>query len=188
MNDRHMTGERNIARTTGGQMSWLLLFYPARWRQRYEEEFRAVLSTQPGSVGLFFDVVAGAIDAHLHPQIQLADSDRIQGENNMTLAMFRRCALGGPKLSPEDRRIARRVMLWSALVIAAFMIGLAKMYRGASGVQALIYWSGPALGLIYEQTAYLRKRSPLTQGFILGGGLLGMYSFIWGATLVGERL
>jgi hypothetical protein len=106
----------------------------------------------------------------------------------MTVAMLRRCALGGPKLSPADRRIARRVMIGSALVIAALEIGLSRIYRGAMPVQALIYWSAPALSLIYEQTAYLRKRSARTQAFILGGGLLGMYLFMLAVCGVATKL
>jgi hypothetical protein len=169
-------------------MTWLLRLYPARWRKRYGEEFRAVLAHQRASVGLFFDVVAGAVDAHLHPQIQQSDSTHIQGDDTMTVAMLRRCALGGPKLSHGDRRIAWRVTILSALVIAALEIGLAKIYRGATPVQALIYWSAPALSLIYEQTAYLRKRSGLTQAFVLGGGLLGMYLFMLAVCAIATRL
>jgi hypothetical protein len=38
-------------------MNWLLQLYPARWRERYGEEFGAVLATQRASVGLMFDVL-----------------------------------------------------------------------------------------------------------------------------------
>ena len=169
-------------------MTWLLHLYPARWRKRYGEEFRAVLANQRASAGLFFDVLAGAVDAHLHPQIQQSDSTHIQGDDAMTVAMLRRCALGGPKLSPSDRRAARRVTVLSSLVIAALMIGLAKIYRGATPVQALIYWSAPALSLIHGQMAYLRKRSGLTKAFFLGGSLLGMYLFILAACVIATKL
>ncbi|MGA2413092.1 MAG: hypothetical protein ABSF59_01520 [Candidatus Sulfotelmatobacter sp.] len=169
-------------------MTWLLHLYPARWRQRYGEEFRAVLANQRNTPGLFFDVLAGAVDAHLHPQIQPSDSTHIQEGDTMTVAMLRRCAFGGPKLSPADRRVAWRVTIGSALVIAALEIGLAKIYRGATPVQALIYWSAPALSLIYEQTAYLRKRPARTQALILGGGLVGMYVFMLAVCAVAAKL
>ncbi len=169
-------------------MTWLLHLYPARWRKRYGEEFRAVLANQRASAGLFLDVLAGAVDAHLNPQIQQSDSTHIQGDDTMTVAMLSRCALGGPKLSPADRRIARRIMIGSALVIAALEIGLSRIYRGATPVQALIYWSAPALSLIYQQTAYLRKRSGRTQALVLGGGLLGMYLFILAVCAIATRL
>jgi hypothetical protein len=166
--------------------------YPAAWRQRYGEEFGAVLASQRVSAGLVLDVIGGALDARFHPQTHLAsgqsNSNVNQGEDTMTLAMIRRCALGGPKLSPGDRRIAWQVTIGSALGIAFLEIALAKIYRGAAPVQALIYWSAPALSLIYEQTAYLRKRSWQTQAFILGGGLSAMYLFMLAVCSIGGKL
>jgi hypothetical protein len=169
-------------------MNWMLRLYPARWRARYGEEFGAVLASQRVSVGLVLDVLGGAIDAHLYPQTQLSDSTQTKGEDTMTFAMLQRCAAGGPKLSPGDRRIARRIMIGSALVLATLEIALSKIYRGAPGVQALIYASGPALALIYEQTAYLRKRSWLTQALIVGGGVSATYLFILAVCLLGKKL
>ena len=50
-------------------MSRLLRLYPAAWRERYEAEFIGTL--QERSVGLAgsMDIVRGAIDAHLHPEL-----------------------------------------------------------------------------------------------------------------------
>lgn len=50
-------------------MSRLLRLYPAAWRERYEAEFIGTL--QDRSVGLTgsADIVRGAIDAHLHPEL-----------------------------------------------------------------------------------------------------------------------
>jgi len=169
-------------------MNWLLPLYPARWRVRYGEEFGAVLASQHASVGLVLDVLAGAVGAHRYPQIQNSQSQPIKGDDTMTLEMLQRCAVGGQKLSPQDRRIASLFMLVSALVMAALDIVLTKIYRAAPAVQALFYASFPALTLIYGQTAYLRKRPWLTQVFILGAGLLGMYLFMLAACVVGNKL
>jgi hypothetical protein len=169
-------------------MSWLLRLYPAPWRERYGEEFGAVLASQRVSPAMVLDVLAGAIDARLHPQIQLSQSKPIKGDDTMTLAMLQRCAAGGPKLSPRDRRIAWRVTILSALALAALEIGLTKLYRGAPAVQALIYASGPALSLVYEQTAYLRKRSWRTQAFVLVGGVSATYVFILAVCLLSNKL
>jgi len=43
----------------------LLAMYPARWRQRYGEEFRAVLESRPLGPFDFADVLIGALDARL---------------------------------------------------------------------------------------------------------------------------
>ena len=173
-------------------MSWLLRLYPAQWRERYGEEFGAVLASQRASPALVLDVLGGAIDAHLHPQIQHSHSKQILGDNmgddTMTLEMLQRCAAGGPKLSARDRRIASLVMISSALVLAVLYIVLTKIYRSAPAVEAVFYTSFPFLALVYGQTAYLRKRLWLTQIFVLGAGLLSMYMVMLAACVVGSKL
>lgn len=106
----------------------------------------------------------------------------------MTLAMLQRCSVGGPKLSPSDRRVASRVTILSALGLAVLSLVLTKIYRGAPPVQALIYASAPALSIVYEQTAYLRKRPWRTQAFVLGAGISGMYLFMLAVCLIANRL
>ena len=169
-------------------MNWLLRLYPEPWRQRYGEEFAAVLVSQRASLGLVLDVLGGAIDAHLHPQIKNSHSKQTTGDDTMTLAMLQRCAAGGPRLSPQDQRIAAFFMILSSVAIALLYIGLTKLYPHSPAVEAVGYSSFPFLGLIYGQTAYLRRRPWLTQFFILGGGLAGMYIFMLAVCRIGNTL
>jgi hypothetical protein len=169
-------------------MKWLLQLYPARWRERYGEEFGAVLASQRASVGMVLDILGGAIDAHLYPQIQNSNSKPIKEEDTMTLLMLQRCSAGGPKLAPRDQRIASLFMILSALVMAVLYIALTKIYHSAPAVQAVGYASFPALCLVYEEAAYLRKRPWLTQVFILVAGLSGMYLFMLAVSVIGSRL
>jgi hypothetical protein len=168
-------------------MKWLLQLYPASWRKRYGEEFGAVLASQRASVGLVLDVLGGAIDAHLYPQIQNSNSKPIEQEDTMTFLMLQRCSAGGPKLSHRDQRIASFFMILSALVMAVLYIALTKIYHSALAVQAVGYASFPALCLVYGEAAYLRKRPWLTQVFILVGGLSGMYLFMLAVCVMGGR-
>lgn len=169
-------------------MSWLLRLYPARWRKRYGEEFAAVLAGQRASLGLVFDVLGGAIDAHLHPQIYHSQSTRNEGEDTMTNEMLQRCAAGGPKLSTRDQKIASMFMIGSALVMAGLYIVLTKIYRTRPAVEALGYASFPVLCLIYTQTAYLRKRPVLTQILVATAGIAAMYLFMFGACVIASKL
>jgi len=61
-----MTRPRNRRTITKSSADWLLSLYPARWRERYEEEFREVLSECPFSFVVIADTCVGALDAHLH--------------------------------------------------------------------------------------------------------------------------
>jgi hypothetical protein len=49
-------------------MSRLVVLYPRSWRERYEDEFLALLSERPPDPLDRVDIVRGAIDARLHPQ------------------------------------------------------------------------------------------------------------------------
>ena len=45
----------------------LLFFYPRPWRERYENEFSALLEQLPLTPLIIFDTLRGALDAHLRP-------------------------------------------------------------------------------------------------------------------------
>lgn len=49
-------------------MSRLVRLYPRAWRDRYEDEFLALLEARPPTSRDMIDTVFGAVDAHLHPQ------------------------------------------------------------------------------------------------------------------------
>lgn len=49
--------------------TWMLYLYPRDWRERYEEEFRAMLHGQPSTPADMLDILSGAVDAHLRPQV-----------------------------------------------------------------------------------------------------------------------
>jgi hypothetical protein len=70
----------------------LLRLYPRVWRDRYEEEFLVVLASHPFSLFEGFDVMRGALDAHLHPYLgatTLILSERIR----LMLSTLRRSLL-----------------------------------------------------------------------------------------------
>jgi hypothetical protein len=92
-------------------MSRFVRLYPRAWRDRYEVEFLGLIGDRPPTPLERFDIVRGALDAHLHPQV------RRRGE----------AAPPSPMLE-DDLRLARRLgfaaiigaVLWlTALAIAA---------------------------------------------------------------------
>jgi hypothetical protein len=169
-------------------VKWLLQLYPAAWRDRYGEEFDAVLERQPASIGMVLDVLAGAVDAHIHPQVQSPQSKSHQGEDVMTFAMLQRCILGGPKLSSQDRQAGRKSMMISSLIMVSLYLVLTKIYRSAVPVQAFGYAIAPFLGLIYEQAAYLRTRPRLTRAVLTIAGLIAMYAFMLAVSWMATKL
>jgi hypothetical protein len=68
-----LTGDPAIA---DGSLPWLIRLYPSAWRERYGAELADLMAARPPSPRDRLDVVRGALDAHLHPQ--LADSPEPQ--------------------------------------------------------------------------------------------------------------
>ena len=50
-------------------MSRLLRLYPSAWRERYGEELVALLEDHPATLADRLDLIRGAFDARLHPQV-----------------------------------------------------------------------------------------------------------------------
>ncbi len=90
-------------------MSGLIRLYPQEWRDRYGTEFAELVAIRPLGLKGSVDVVRGAIDAHLHPQVRRAGSETIPPER-------------------ADLRVARRLGMASiggvALWVASFGIML----------------------------------------------------------------
>lgn len=57
--------------TSPARATRLLRLYPRAWRERYGEEFAALLGERPASPRDTFDIVLGALDAHLRPRTVL---------------------------------------------------------------------------------------------------------------------
>jgi hypothetical protein len=60
-------------------MTALMRLYPAAWRRRYGAEFERLLAERPPSLADRIDIVRGAMDAHLHPQLPNGDRVRDRG-------------------------------------------------------------------------------------------------------------
>ena len=55
-------------------MTTLLSLYPRAWRERYEDEFIAILEARPPGPHDRIDIIRGAVDARLHPRADLGGS------------------------------------------------------------------------------------------------------------------
>ncbi len=94
-------------------MRALLGLYPGPWRRRYGLEFASMLDAQPPSPALIFDIVLGAIDAHLDPQVAEDGEDLLRRR-------MKEVVMGG--LSSRGGFIAVGLLLPVALLVAAYLI------------------------------------------------------------------
>jgi hypothetical protein len=76
-------------------MSGLLHLYPRAWRERYGDELAALLEARPPSPLDQFDLIRGAFDARLHPQVPGADVRPDKGIPVQRRGIGLMAALGG---------------------------------------------------------------------------------------------
>ena len=127
-------------------IGWLVRAYPRAWRERYEEEFVAMLEQGPVSIRDLFDVTLGVVDAWLRPQVvyegRLAMVDRMRGSVLAVLWAWAGVVVGGVgfrKLTEYDDfvRAARDNALvgvaFDAVVVGA-VVALAAVTVGGAPV------------------------------------------------------
>src|SRR5437899_3816184 len=168
-------------------MNWLVRLYPSAWRKRYGEEFQAIMAERRLSFGIVIDVLAGAFDAHLHPQVHVQETELTKGET-MTAEMMQRCAAGGPVLSKKEQITAGTGMVVGSLILAAVYVVLRAIYHGTPAVEGLGYTIFPGMLVFYAQIAYLRKWTFRTQIALVGGMLGSLYLLMWGACAIAAAL
>jgi putative oligomerization/nucleic acid binding protein len=92
----------------------LLALYPHSWRLRYGEEIAAMLGEERLSVSVVVDLILGAIDAHLHPELA-----------GPVLA----AAGGGTLAAPPGRPRRWLLVLMATLVVVFLLYGGLYAYR-----------------------------------------------------------
>ena len=129
-------------------MSRLLALYPRAWRRRYGEELLSLIAVRPPNARDQVDLVLGAIDAHIHPELVTPEpsADRPMRDIN-----------------PNDLQIARRLGVGAMFGAIAW---LAAWAIGANG--PIVYDAG---GSYRDGAAALPVL--LLAGVLLVGGFIG---------------
>jgi hypothetical protein len=173
----------------------LLALYPAHWRTRYGEEFRAVLESRPLGPFDFADVLIGALDARL-TRFRFAGAAGIDGGPLMMLRLGGFGAIAGGTLWFLGLAVASLPggddTAWLALV-ALGTVGLLMAFIGLSAFQAhrdpILAWAAfaiPGLGTLVSLIG--------VTVMVLGPGdeplVLGSYSAwsVWTLGLLGTLI
>ncbi|MEO8274202.1 MAG: hypothetical protein ABI620_09055 [Chloroflexota bacterium] len=178
----------------------LLMLYPARWRRRYGEEFRAILETRPLGPFDVADVLLGALDARL-TRFRLAGASGPIGGHLVMLRTGGFGAIGGGilwfagifGLSTQGEPEA----LWLAMMLVG-NAGLLLALAGLSAFQAYrnpkLTWAAfaiPAIGTLLSiaglaAMALAPADSPIVAGWSAYGiWVLGLIGTVVGSILFG---
>ncbi len=164
--------------------SALLRLYPRAWRQRYGAEMRDLLAVERVSLRTYADLLAGAIDARLNPQIKSGIESGCMGVANMTKATI--CNPAG--LTAADQVRSAAWMIGGSLL----MVGIATLLhytRGANAwSEALLYGAFPASLMLSMECTYFKRYSPTARAVIAGGGALLILLMMWASVAIAYRI
>lgn len=154
-------------------MSRLVRLYPATWRARYEAEFVELLAARPPGPFEQLDVVRGALDAHLHPQVRHPEE-----------------VWSPSPVSKDGHRLTRRLgfgaLAGAALWIVAWVVSALGPVRyddqgayrdGAAAAPFLLGAVGLLAGGLGGQLVRLPRSARLAR---IGAGVALPFLLIWG--------
>jgi len=165
----------------------LLRLYPRAWRERYGEEFLALLDDRPLSLKHVFDVVAGAADARLAGWRSALAPARSESQGGAEVLETLKLACQNPyPVTTRHYVVGTAVMLGLTAVFTLIGVGLDKTGHVALG--QFVMWFAFFVGLqammlfTFLRGQPARVQAVLTVGpLVLVAGILG--TSIWMAIL-----
>lgn len=146
-------------------MSALIRLYPAAWRARYGAEFEELLTERPPALRDLVDIVLGAVDARLTPQVA---SEHVVRRAQVTDRLAGAAAIAGG-------------LVWSLTYLGGWLL----QAEGDLSLPILVAW---ALMLVSLPGSYLVR---YTRAIVVGGlalafsfGLLSPGVLPWGPMLL----
>ncbi len=133
----------------------LLRLYPARWRTRYGDEFRALLAERPLGPFDVADVLLGALDAHLHLRGLGSWSEHRRGFPMSLRIGGIAAAIGGAlwltglawsSADPADQDLGSVVFLVGVIALLVGLAGLSAFQARRHPALAWAAFAVPALG------------------------------------------
>jgi hypothetical protein len=171
----------NVATIT----SSLLLLYPRAWRDRYGAEMEEMLTAQRPTLRTALDLVAGAIDARLNPQlVSPPQGGQLSGGTKM-LTRFR-CAPAG--VSVQDQWRSAGWMVGGSLVLTMLSLGLLRLVGPNSFSEGLLYSAFPASLMLSSESSFLKCYSRQARSIMSFAGAALVILVTWAAVAIGNLL
>ena len=146
---------------------WTLLrLYPRAWRERYGDEFIAVLEREGTGPRVVLNVLAGAFDAWVSPQVV----DRYAPADANTLRFWR------VQTPPDNRTLSERL---PQIALAVAVLLLVKGAAALAGLETLDR-AAPTIGIGVATIPYWYKGYSLRTK---GAAAIGMTALMYGLTL-----
>jgi hypothetical protein len=156
----------------------LLLLYPRAWRERYGEEFLAVIGSDSLRLPHVIDIFSGAIDAWLSADVRQATASRIATTEGgpMVLKALLDCERKHAGVTPRDGLIGAGVMLGVSLLLKVASAAATREGFPLMGdlLKSLVFLASFTLSMPF----WLMKGQPWKAQVAIVGGTLALLAII----------
>lgn len=155
-------------------MKALIRLYPAAWRRRYGEEMARLIDDQPQTIRLTVDLIAGAIDARLNPQLstEAANAPASKGAKAV-MRILTHCQPHDVTAADYKRSVA--AMLATTILLAGLYLVLKRAFGDNPFIEAFGVSTFPVALLVSSWETYFKRYSRTARVAIIGG--LGVFVF-----------
>lgn len=165
----------------------LLRLYPRAWRERYGDEFLALVGDRPLGLPQLIDIVSGAIDAHLSSDVRATTvSERpaaqAQGGEAVIETWKPICFRDRPAvLSKRDALIGSVVVIGGSILFSALGIVLRRAGFDALG-EGVVSAGFPVSVLLSLPFTFVKGQPWKAQGVLVGIPIAIVLILTWVAT------
>jgi hypothetical protein len=165
--------------------SALIRMYPREWRKRYGDEMRTLLEADGLSLRTVADLIGGAIDARINPQLATADNE--QSDEGVRTMMRAFCGVPA-NASPAEPGRAAGWMIGASLVMTLTSILLQLRLGPNSFSESLLYSAFPAALMMSTPYTYSSRYSASARRIMSIGGGVFIVLMMWGATALAKLI
>jgi hypothetical protein len=137
----------------------LIRLYPRAWRERYGDEFAALVGSQRVRPRLVLDIVAGAIDAWLSPQPHVASARAVADEGGNVMKLLTMHCADARNLSRGEQWRAALPMIGVTVGISLVYVGVNRLWGHNVFIEALGIAVFPVAVFVAMMPGYLRGHS-----------------------------
>lgn len=142
-----------------------LELYPRAYRARYGEELRAVLEQYPVTIATLFDLMLGALDAHLAPDgVVASPASRLRGAISASLALWLALVLVGAGFAKTTEDAPFRTAEAAHPLLGASRIAVAVLGLAAA---AIVVVAGAPIALSILRQAWKEGSRSLRRAVVI---------------------
>jgi len=140
-------------------MIWLLKLYPPRWRRRYGAEVADLIASTSFSIGGALDLLGGAVDAWLHPELIATSSDGDGGISMIARLTGFECAGYGPSVTRSDRVKNTAVNVGGTLILSLVWLSMMWLSKHNDFRGQAYLWAASPMAYVLPYLIGLRYTS-----------------------------